>query len=61
MVEQAGQDSTVGVGEDGSADLALHDRQLVPQREDLDVLLPAAHRQEPQQREGVGGGEVGQA
>jgi hypothetical protein len=34
---------------------------LVPEREDLDFLLPAAHRQQPQQREGVGRGEVSQA
>jgi hypothetical protein len=34
---------------------------LVPQREDLDVFVSVAHRQQPQQGEGVGRGEVGQA
>ncbi|MGW7002987.1 hypothetical protein ACWGCW_09215 [Streptomyces sp. NPDC054933] len=31
-------EGAVGVGEDGLADLALQDEQLVPEREDLDVL-----------------------
>jgi hypothetical protein len=60
-VEQAGEQRTVGVGEHGLADLALQDQQLVPQREDLDIFVPLAHRQQPQEREGVGHGEVGQA
>ncbi|MGE7436686.1 hypothetical protein [Kitasatospora sp. NPDC001175] len=58
-MEQAGEDGTIGVGEGGLADLALQDQQLVTECEDLDVLLPAAHRQQPQQREGAGHGEVG--
>jgi hypothetical protein len=61
VVEQAGEHRAVGVGERGLADLALQDQQLVPQREDLDVFVPLAHRQQPQKREGVGHGEVGQA
>jgi hypothetical protein len=61
VVEQAGEDSAVGIGERGLADLALQYEQLVPQGKALDVLVPVAHRQEAQQSEGVGGGEVGQA
>ncbi|MFI6458620.1 hypothetical protein ACIBF6_44630 [Streptosporangium amethystogenes] len=34
---------------------------LVTQGEDLDVLVPIAHRQQPQRREGVRDGQVGQA
>jgi len=60
VVEQADEDRAVGVGEGGLADLALQDQELVPQREDFDVLLSVAHRQQAQEREGVGRGEVGQ-
>ncbi|MFE4257039.1 hypothetical protein ACFRU3_48105 [Streptomyces sp. NPDC056910] len=45
VVEQAGEDGTVGVEEPGLADLALEDQQLVPQRQDLDVIVPLTHRQ----------------
>jgi hypothetical protein len=38
VVEQAGEDSAVGVGERGLAVLALQDEQLMPQGKDLDVL-----------------------
>ncbi|MFD4761843.1 hypothetical protein ACFWOJ_24125 [Streptomyces sp. NPDC058439] len=61
VVEQADEDRAVGVAEPGLADLALQDQQLVPQRADLDVFVPIAHRQQAQEREGVGHGEVGQA
>ncbi|MFE7246042.1 hypothetical protein [Streptomyces sp. NPDC057580] len=60
-MEQASEQRTVGVGERGLADLALQDQQLVPQREDLDVFVPLTHRQQPQERERMGDGEVGQA
>ncbi len=46
VVEQAGEDGAVCVGEGRLADLALQDQQLVPEYEDLDVLLFVAHRQE---------------
>ncbi|CDR17572.1 predicted protein [Streptomyces iranensis] len=46
VVEQAGEDGTVAVGEARLADLTLQDQQLVPEDEDLDVLLFVAHRQE---------------
>ncbi|MGW1093680.1 hypothetical protein ACWD4L_47930 [Streptomyces sp. NPDC002596] len=61
MVEQAGEDSAVGVRERGLADLALQDEQLVPKCKVLDVFVPVAHRQQAQEREGFGRGEVGQA
>jgi hypothetical protein len=60
-MEQAGEDGAVGIGERGLANLALQDQQLVPQREDLYVFVPLAHRKQPQEREGVGYGEVRQA
>ncbi|MER6566839.1 hypothetical protein ABT288_11720 [Streptomyces sp. NPDC001093] len=61
VVEQAGEDGAVGVLEPGLADLALQDQQLVPQRQYLDVLLRAAHRQQAQERNGVGRNKIGQA
>lgn len=61
VVEQAGEDGEIGVGEVRLPDLALEDQQLVPQREDLDVLVSVAHGQEAQERQGVGRGEVGEA
>ncbi|MFD0035672.1 hypothetical protein ACWGDS_30520 [Streptomyces sp. NPDC055059] len=61
VVEQAGEDGAVGVVERGLADLALQDQQLVPQCQDLDLLAPVALRQQAQEREDVGGSEVGQA
>ncbi|WP_229698844.1 hypothetical protein [Wenjunlia tyrosinilytica] len=61
MVEQTGEDRAIGVGEGGFANLALQDKELVPQRQDLDFLIAVAHRQETQERQGVGRGEVGQA
>jgi hypothetical protein len=44
VMEQAGEDGAVGVGERGLADLALQDQQLVPQRQDFHVLVAVAHR-----------------
>ncbi|MFD8381424.1 hypothetical protein ACFV2X_23295 [Streptomyces sp. NPDC059679] len=61
VVQQAGEDGTVAVGEARLADLTPQDQQLLPEYEDLDVLVSVAHRQEAQERQGVGRGEVGQA
>ncbi|MEU6572611.1 hypothetical protein [Streptomyces sp. NPDC046805] len=47
VVEQAGEDGAVGIGEGGLADLALEDQQLVSKHQDLDVFVPLTHRQEP--------------
>jgi hypothetical protein len=60
-VEQAGEHHPIGVGDRGCADLALQDEELVAQGEDLDVVVTVTHGQQPQQREGVRHGEVGQA
>ena len=61
VVEQAGEERAVGVSEGGLADPALQDEELVPERKDLDVFLTIAHRQQAQERQRVGRGEVGQA
>ena len=61
MVKQTGKDDAVGIGERGLADLALQHQQLMPQRQDLEVFVPVAHRQQAQECEGVGRSEVGQA
>ena len=42
-------------------ELPLQDRELVAQREDLRVFVPAAHRQQPQQREYVRHTEIGES
>jgi hypothetical protein len=41
--------------------LALQDKELVPQRQYLDVLVAVAHRQQAHERQGVGRSEIGQA
>jgi hypothetical protein len=43
------------------AELALQYRELVPEREDLDVLVAIAAWQQPQQRERVGDAQVRQS
>ena len=62
-LEQGGEQSAVRAGERWPviAELALQDGELVSQGEDLGVLVPVAHRQPPQQGEGVGRGQVGQS
>jgi hypothetical protein len=62
-VEQRCQQCTVSQGEPhpARAELPLQDQELVAQREDLRVLVPAAHRQQPQQREHVRHTKVGQS
>jgi hypothetical protein len=60
-VKQSGGHDAIGGGERGLAGLALQDEELVPQRQDLDVFVPVAHRQQAQEREGVGRSERGQA
>ena len=48
-------------GERGLPGLVLQDDELVPQRQDLDVLVLIAHGQQAHERERVRHGEVGQA
>jgi hypothetical protein len=38
--------------------LPFEDHDLVPERQDLGVFAPIAHRQAPEQREGIGHAEV---
>jgi hypothetical protein len=44
LVEQAGKDCSVSVGECGLANPALKDEQLVTEGKDLEVFVPVAHR-----------------
>ncbi|WP_165845414.1 hypothetical protein [Streptacidiphilus pinicola] len=41
--------------------MPLQDRELVTQRQDLDILLAVSHRKQAHGREGVRDGEVGEA
>ncbi|MFF3495255.1 hypothetical protein ACFYWS_28335 [Streptomyces sp. NPDC002795] len=61
--EESGQERAVGLLKAGAlaAEPALQDGELVPQREDLDVFVVVAHRDQPQGGEGVGDGDAGQA
>ena len=43
-VQEGDEECPVGWGESGFIDLALHHGELVAQRQDLDVLVGAAHR-----------------
>jgi hypothetical protein len=61
VVQQSGEHHAIGRGERGLAGLALQDDELVPQRQDLDVLLLIAQGQEAHERERVRQGEVDQA
>lgn len=40
--------------------LPLQDHELMTQGQDLCILVPVAHRRQPQRREGVGHGQIGQ-
>ena len=62
-MQQRRQQRAVTCGEPDPVrtELPLQDRELVAQREDLCVFVPAAHRQQPQQREHVRHTKVGQS
>jgi hypothetical protein len=62
-VQQGGEPGPVSPGEADllAALLPFEDRELMPQRQDLGIVAPVAHRQQPQQYEGVGHAEVGQS
>ncbi|WP_220447199.1 hypothetical protein [Nonomuraea deserti] len=45
--EQSGEHEAVTGREGGLGHLALQDRQLVPQHQDLDLLVTIASRQQP--------------
>lgn len=61
VVQERGQQRAVVRRERGRARFALQDRQLVPQRKDLHVLVVVAHRQQAYERERVRQGEIGQS
>ena len=63
LVQQCRQQRPITRGEPDPVrtELPLQDRELMAQREDLRVFVPAAHRQQPQQREDVRHTEVGQS
>ncbi|SOF02062.1 hypothetical protein SAMN05446589_9132 [Streptomyces sp. OV198] len=61
LVQQAGEDRAVGLGEHRLLGLALQDKELVAQRQYLGVLVAVVHRQRAQERQGVGRSEIGQA
>jgi hypothetical protein len=62
-LQQGGQPRPVSPGEPDpiAVQLPFENNDLVPQREDLGVLIAIAHRQQPQQGEGVGHAEVRQS
>jgi hypothetical protein len=62
-VQQRCQQRPISRGEPrpARAELPLQDQELVAQREDFRVFVPAAHRQQPQQREHVRHTEVSQS
>jgi hypothetical protein len=62
-VQERGEEGPVGGGEPDlvAVQLSFEHRDLVAEKQDLGVLGAVAHRQQPQQREGVGHAEVGQS
>jgi hypothetical protein len=58
---QSGHERTIDIRERGLGDLALKNQQLMPEHQDLHVLLLLTHRQQAQQGKSVGRGKVGQA
>jgi hypothetical protein len=51
LMEQRGEEHPIGSGEAGFVDLTLQDAELMAQRQDLDVLVGVAHRQQPYEGE----------
>lgn len=60
-VQQCGEQRPVGPGQMWLAYLPLQHDELVAQRQDLQILLPIAHRQQPYEAEGGRQGEVQQS
>jgi hypothetical protein len=63
MVQQRREQGSIAGCEPYSvrAQLPLQDGELMPQRQDLRILVAVAHRQQPQHREGVRHSQVGQS
>jgi hypothetical protein len=60
-VRQRGVQRTVGPGPLGLVHLALQYGELVAKGEDLQILRPITHRQQPYEAEGGRHGEVGES
>jgi hypothetical protein len=60
-VEERGEDGAVRRGDAWPVDLPPQDRQLVAQRQYLDVLVDVGHRQQPYEGEHARHSEVGQS
>jgi hypothetical protein len=60
-LQQCGEQRPVGPGRMWLAYLPLQHDELVAQRQDLQILLPIAHRQQPYEAEGGRQGEVRQS
>ena len=60
-VQERGKKSTVRRGDPGSVDLPPQNGQLIAQRQDLDVLVHSAHRQQPHEGEHARHGKIGQS
>jgi hypothetical protein len=60
-MEESGEQEPVRRRERRLGQLSLQDRKLVPQHQDLDLLLSIAHQQQPYERERIHRGEIGQA
>jgi hypothetical protein len=60
-VEERGQESAVRGGKSGSVDLPLQDRELVAQRQDLNILVHVTHWQQADEGEHARHGKVGQS
>jgi hypothetical protein len=63
LVQQSGEEGPVARGEPHLLlpGLALQHRDLVSQRQDLDLFLPIAHRQHTQHHERIRQGQVGES
>jgi hypothetical protein len=60
-MEQGGEERPVRRGEVGFVDLTLQDAELMAQRQNLDVLVGVAHRQQPYEGEYARQRHVGQS
>jgi hypothetical protein len=60
-MEQGGEERPVRSGEAGLVDLTLQDTELVAQRQNLDVLVGVARRQQPYEGEHARERQVGQS
>jgi hypothetical protein len=60
-MEQGGEERTIRSGKPRLVDLTLQDAELMAQRQDLDVLVGVANRQQPYEGEYARQRQVGQS